>query len=157
MGGENFIVCGGCGILDSQLKTSKILIPNIALRDEGTSYHYVEPSRFISIDEQVKNNLCDHLNTLGIEYKLVKTWTTDAIYRETINLINLRKEEGCEIVEMECASFFAVSQYKKVKLAVLLYSGDDLSSSEWQNNNWKNNKTARQSLIELSLKCVVSI
>lgn len=40
MGAENILVFGTCGVLDSSIKETSIIIPTSAIRDEGTSYHY---------------------------------------------------------------------------------------------------------------------
>ena len=48
---------------------------------------------------------------MGIPHRTGKTWTTDALYRETPALVAKRRGEGCITVEMETAAFFAVSRY----------------------------------------------
>jgi nucleoside phosphorylase len=64
---------------------------------------------------------------------LVKTWTTDAPYRETPNKNKLRIEEGWVAVEMEMAAFLAVAHFRQVQFGQILYGGDDISGSEWDN------------------------
>ena len=56
------------------------------------------------------------LTELGIPFALGKTWTTDAMYRETPDMIALRRNEGCITVEMETAAFFAVSKFYNIPL-----------------------------------------
>jgi nucleoside phosphorylase len=73
----------------------------------------------------------------GIDYRLAKTWTTDAIYRETPAKVERRRAEGCATVEMEAAALFAVGQFRKVPVAQLLYGGDDVSGiGEWDHRGW---------------------
>lgn len=43
--------------------------------------------------------------------KVLVPWTSDAIYRETPDMIELRRNEGCITVEKEAAAFFAVPKY----------------------------------------------
>lgn len=154
MGCEKFIVCGGCGVLEKNSNVGDIYVPVSAVRDEGTSYHYVAPSREIDINPNVEFKICSYLDSQGIAYKKVKTWTTDAMYRETEDMVKRRREEGCHIVEMECASFFAVSQYKQLDIGLILYAGDDLSKKIWDSRNWKNNSSARYNLFLLALEVV---
>ena len=52
-GVREIISAGSCGALE-QLDESVFLVPRKALRDEGTSYHYAPPSRFIEIDERAR-------------------------------------------------------------------------------------------------------
>lgn len=129
----------------------KFFVPISAIRDEGTSYHYVEPSREILLGESVKRTICSYLDKNDIKYRCVKTWTTDAMYRETKKLLDLRLSEGCQVVEMECASYFAVAKYKGVSLGQLLYADDDLSGETWDGRNWKSNSEARSILLKLSI------
>ncbi len=60
------------------------------------------------------------LEQMGIPFTTGKTWTSDAIYRETPDMVELRRNEGCITVEMEVAAFFAVSRYYNIPLAQLL-------------------------------------
>ena len=60
-----------------------------------------------------------------------KTWTTDAFYRETDIEMNLRKSEGCIVVEMEMAAVEAVSRYHGIELYSFLYRADNLDSESW--------------------------
>ena len=151
LGARKYIVCGGCGVLVKGSCSGQIYVPVSAVRDEGTSYHYVPPSREIRINEEVLNNISDVLKQKKIPFSMVKTWTTDAMYRETKAKIESRKKEGCHVVEMECASFYAVAEYKQDLLGQLLYAGDDLSGEIWKSREWKSNTTVRDRLLELSI------
>jgi len=53
-----------------------------------------------------------------------KTWTTDAVYRETRKRTDARKQEGCIAVEMECAIWAAVSSSLGASFGQILYAGD---------------------------------
>ena len=131
MGAEKFVLFGSCGVLNDEKVRDKIIIPTSAVRDEGTSYHYVAPSAEINADETSVQILENVLKNCGYQYIKGKTWTSDAIYRETIPIINERKQEGCIAVEMECAAMLAVSQYRKIPFIQFLYGADDLSSDKW--------------------------
>ncbi|MFP4457290.1 MAG: uridine phosphorylase, partial [Clostridia bacterium] len=119
-------------------------------RDEGASYHYLPPSREVEMDLEVYNHIKNELSKRGIPHKTSKTWTTDAIFRETRDKVNLRISEGCMTVDMEAAAFFAVAKFRGVKLGQILYCGDDLSAEEWDGRKWKN-KNVRKNLVELSM------
>ncbi|MEO5951116.1 MAG: purine-nucleoside phosphorylase, partial [Chloroflexia bacterium] len=41
LGCTKIVACGGCGVLDSKMVVGHIVVPNAAVRDEGTSYHYL--------------------------------------------------------------------------------------------------------------------
>ncbi len=94
------------------------------------------------------------LEQMGIPFTTGKTWTSDAIYRETPDMVELRRNEGCITVEMEAAAFFAVSQYYNIPLAQLLYAGDDVSGEEWDSRNWNMQKNIRYDLIISAIEIV---
>ena len=91
------------------------------------------------------------------EYILSKTWTTDAIYRETQAKVQRRKAEGCIAVEMEAAAFFAVAQFRNVQFAQLLYGGDDVSGSEWDSRLWDSHTSVREKLFWLAAEACLSL
>lgn len=124
------VIFGSCGSLDKSIPEHKLIVPTEAYRDEGTSYHYIEPSDYISMSRYHK--VCEILDELHIEYVTGKTWTTDAFYRETVEEINKRKSEGCIAVEMEFSACEAVCRYAEIELYGFLYRADNLDSDSWE-------------------------
>lgn len=66
-------------------------IPVAALRQEGTSYHYLPPSREVQLDSRAITAIEKTLSERGLGYKKCKTWTTDGFYRETKEMVDYRK------------------------------------------------------------------
>lgn len=139
MGAKKILIYGTCGTLDKNILKGHFVIPTAAYRDEGTSYHYVEPSDYIEIKTAKK--LCSIFDELGIPYVKGKTWTTDAIYRETAGNMKKRKEDGCKVVEMECASIMAVSQFRNIPVYQFLYGDDTLDGTQWDRRKIDDNST----------------
>lgn len=131
LGCRKFIACGVAGVLDSRLDRGTVVVPGAAVRDEGTSYHYVEPAREIAVERDVVRIIESVLRSRGVRYRVGKTWTTDGLYRETRSRIARRKSEGCLTVEMECSALLAVSRFRGVRFGQLLVAGDDVSGDEW--------------------------
>lgn len=154
MGCEKFIVCGGAGALEKDSKAGEIVIPVAAVRDEGVSYHYLEPSREVECHKEAVQIVISSLEQMGVSFITGKTWTTDALYRETPDMIELRRNEGCITVEMEAAAFFAVSQYYNIPLVQLLYIGDDVSGEEWDSRSWNTQEKIRSNLISYAVELV---
>lgn len=154
MGCETFIVCGGAGALTNESKVGEIVVPVSAVRDEGTSYHYLEPSREIECCKETVEKVAACLKEMKIPFKTGKTWTSDAIYRETPDMIERRRNEGCITVEMEAAVYFAVSHYYQIPLAQLLYAGDDVSGEEWDSRNWNTQKNIRYELLRIAIEVI---
>ncbi|HMA37181.1 MAG TPA: nucleoside phosphorylase [Chloroflexia bacterium] len=156
LGCRKFIACGGAGVLAPDIAVGHIVVPTAAVRDEGTSYHYLPPSREVAADPAGVAAIERVLQARGLPYVAAKTWTTDAIYRETPGKIALRKAEGCVTVEMEAAAFFAVAQFRQVAFAQLLYGGDDLSGSEWDSRHWTRH-AVRETLFWLAAEACLSL
>ncbi|HSD83870.1 MAG TPA: purine-nucleoside phosphorylase, partial [Anaerolineae bacterium] len=93
----------------------------------------------------------------GLPYRVGKTWTTDAPYRETPTKITARQGEGCSVVEMEAASLLAVAQFRDVRLGQILYGGDDLSGSEWDNRRWQSRREVRENLFWLAAEACLAL
>ncbi len=151
MGFKKFIVCGAAGVLQEDIQLGHIIVPHSAVRDEGLSYHYLEPSREVECNKEALNCITDYLKTNEIPFTEAKTWTTDGFYRETEEKIALRVSEGCLTVEMEAAAFFAVAKFRNVLLGQILYGGDDLSGIEWDSRNWNRSEDVRVNLVDLSM------
>ncbi|MBU5427632.1 nucleoside phosphorylase [Tissierella pigra] len=151
MGFKKFIVCGAAGVLKKNIQVGHLVVPYSAVRDEGLSYHYLEPSREVECNEQALKCITDYLENNQIPFIKAKTWTTDSFYRETEEKIALRVSEGCVTVEMEAAAFFAVSKFRNVVLGQILHGGDDLSGIQWDSRNWVRREDLRINLVDLSM------
>ena len=127
-GATKFISFGSCGILDDRCR-EKIIVPTEAYRDEGFSYHLLPPADYIRVKnaEFVKETLA----AMGVETIGGKTWTTDAIYRETVDKIARRKADGCVCVEMECSGLQAMCDYLGCDFFTFFFSGD-LLLEKWE-------------------------
>ena len=152
LGCRDFIACGGCGVLDGDIGLGHVVVPATAVRDEGTSYHYLPPSREVAASETAVQAIEQALQKHHVPYVVGKTWTTDAIYRETPTRIARRRAEGCHVVEMEAAAFFAVAQFRGITFGQLLYGGDDLTGDAWNGRNWQKESSTRARLFQLAVE-----
>lgn len=128
-GAEHYILFGSCGALDSAITEGKLIVPTQAFRDEGLSYHYKESGDYIDVKNAPK--VAAFMDELGIPYVKGRTWTTDAIYRETRNNAAKRKAEGCIAVDMECSGIQALCDFKKLQYYTFFYTGDLLDAPKW--------------------------
>lgn len=157
MGCRKFIACGGCGVLNAGIAVGHLVIPTSAVRDEGTSYHYLPPGREVAPSPQAVTAIRDTLDAQQIPYVTGKTWTTDALYRETPAKIARRRAEGCITVEMEASAFFAVAQFRGVAFGQMLYGGDDLSGDLWDHRSWTRQTSTRERLFWLSAEACLRL
>ncbi|MFZ6030611.1 MAG: nucleoside phosphorylase [Chloroflexota bacterium] len=156
-GCRKFIVCGGCGVLQKDIAVGHLIVVNAAVRDEGTSYHYLPPGREVLAHPAGVQALEGALTRRGVPFLTGKTWTTDAPYRETQSKIDARRAEGCLTVEMEAASLMAVAQFRGVTLGQVLYGGDDLSGEVWDRRGWQSRQDVRQNLFWLAAEACLSL
>lgn len=156
LGGRKFIACGGAGVLDREIQVGHLIVPMAAIRDEGTSYHYLPPGREVQPAAEAVKAIEAVLTRHGVAYLLAKTWTTDGIYRETRAKTVARRLEGCLAVEMEAASMFAVAQFRGVPIGQILYGGDNLDGEQWDRRGWQDRWTVREQLVRLAAEaCLI--
>lgn len=120
-GVREIVSCGSCGVL-GDMDENVFLVPYRALRDEGTSYHYLPPGRFVEISEKARAAIEKTLDRHGLRCSEVTTWSTDGFFRETKEKVEYRKREGCSVVEMECSALAACDQLRGAIWGELLYT-----------------------------------
>ena len=151
-GVEQIISTGTCGVL-ADIEENAFLVPVRALRDEGTSYHYAAPSRYMDVHVEAISAIEQVLEQLCIPYEEVMTWSTDGFYRETAEKVAYRKEEGCAVVEMECSALVAVAQLRGVVWGELLFTADSLADLDnYDQRDW--GAEAFDKALELCLEIV---
>lgn len=156
-GCKKFIACGGCGVLDKRIAVGHLLLPVSAIRDEGTSYHYLPPSREIEMDPIALATIKSVLERNKIAYFRTKTTTTDAIYRETPEKAAAYRTAGCLAVEMETAAFFAAAKFRSVNFGQILYGSDAVIPVGWDGRAWNSREEIRRNLFDLAAEAVFEI
>jgi uridine phosphorylase len=149
-GCRTIIACGGAGTLVAELPLGHVVIVESALRDEGTSYHYLPPSREVHTDANVVAALRHVAEQADVPFVVGKTWTTDGFFRETPRKVAQRRDEGCVVVDAEAAALLAVGQFRRATIGQLFYAADDLRGSSWSDRGWRNADVARRTLFRLA-------
>ena len=159
MGLEKLIVFGTCGVLSKDIEDLAIIIPTSAVRDEGTSYHYVKSSEEIEANIKYREEFKKILEEHNCSYVEGKTWTTDAPYRETREKVGKRKAMGCVCVEMECSALHAVAQFRGKDLFQFFYAADNLDNSSWDQRSLGNNDklSEKEKIVYLALELAKEI
>lgn len=125
-GARNIIAVGSCGAL-TELSENQLLIPTAALRDEGTSFHYLPAADWVTLDIEIVEAMQTTLTTADVNWQEVRTWTTDAFFRETVTKVQTVRSKGCQVVEMECSALAACAAFRQVRFGQLLYTADSLA------------------------------
>ena len=131
-GMKQALFVGYCGSLQQGIHAGDIIVPTEAIREEGTSYHYLPPDISAQPHQGVQAVVADCLRRNKIPSHQGTIWTTDAIYRETKGKVRRYQEEGVLGVEMELAALFAFGMAKKVAIGGMLVVTDELSSGKWR-------------------------
>ena len=126
-GCRKVIAVGSCGVL-SDIPENAFMVPTRALRSEGTSYHYLPASRYIELDEGPVSAIKKTFESHGLPVVTCTTWTTDGFFRETEDMVKYRLEEGCDVVEMECAALAACCRKRNAEFGQFLFTGDSLAN-----------------------------
>jgi uridine phosphorylase len=122
------LVCSGtrvilgltsAGQVSHELPIPSLVVPTKALRDEGTSYHYLRPGD--TADEGLAGALRDELEGLGLPIRAGTVWTTDAPYRETAEQLDRHARNGVLAVEMQAASLFAFGVARGVRCGIVAH------------------------------------
>ena len=119
---------GTCGGMDTSLAVGDLVLCSGAIRDEGTSYHYLPDGEPALPDPELTQRLADALADRGEGYRHGDAWTTDAPYRETADEVRRYIDDGVPVVEMEAAALFAVGQVRGAQVASLLVVSDVLNT-----------------------------
>lgn len=131
-GGRTFVLFGYCGALDGEMDPGDLILPTEAVREEGTSYHYLPPEHPALPCKDLLEDLRESLAEKGLNPRLGKVWTTDAIYRETERKIQTYRAMGCLAVEMECAAFYSWATFRGARACAVLVVSDRFTSNGWQ-------------------------
>ncbi len=130
-GAKRIVILSLAGGLQPDLGPGGVVVCDRALRDEGTSYHYLPPARDVTASPQLVTALFDSLERNGVHASRGATWSTDAPYRETKEEAQLFQEEGIKTVDMESAGVFAAAQVRQREAASVFVVGDSLAGPRW--------------------------
>lgn len=133
------------------------VVVDSAVRDEGTSYHYLPAGRVIDVGAHVVATVTRALEAGGVAHVVGRTWTTDALYRETRAKVDRRVAEGCVVVEMEAAALLAVARYRHVTLGYVLLAGDSLAGETWDDRRWMSARQAREKLFWIAAAAALAL
>ena len=101
-----------------------------ALRDEGTSYHYLPPTPYSSLHPTLREIVSAHWDHSSIPLHIGASWTTDAPFRETEAMIAQRRAEGILAVEMEAAALYALAQARQYQIICFAHVTNQMGQTE---------------------------
>jgi uridine phosphorylase len=109
------------GRVSPSLQLPSFVVVSSAVRDEGTSLHYLPADEQVACPTPIGNLLSDELGRLGLTVVQGPVWTTDAHYRETAPQLRRHAASGVLAVEMQAASLFAFATTRKVGMGIIAH------------------------------------
>ncbi|MEK6819674.1 MAG: nucleoside phosphorylase [Nanoarchaeota archaeon] len=150
LGGRRFLNIGIAGGLQQE----GIFLCEKAIRDEGTSYHYIKEGKYSYPDKNLTDKFGRTLEKMKISFMKGITWTIDAPYMETKAEVNHYRKEGVSTVEMETSALFAVAKIRKVKIASAFVVSDVLGE-KWDPKFHKINlRKSLNKLVDAGISCL---
>ncbi len=150
LGGREFINIGTAG----GLHRFGVFLCQRAIRDEGTSHHYIAAGKYSYPDKTLTEKLGTCIRRKGIAFERGSTWTIDAPYRETVAEIRHYKRQNVKTVEMEASALFAVARVRKVKIASA-FVVSDLLGDRWDPQFYaKHVKENLKKLVDAAVQCL---
>ena len=131
-GVEKFLSIGFAGCLDESIEMGEFIVCDKAIRDEGTSHHYIESSKYAHASESLTDDTIGLLREREESFHVGPSWTIDAMYRETKEEVRRYAEEGVLTVEMEASAVFAIANHRGVEAASMFVVSDYLGLSDWE-------------------------
>ncbi|MGM5481686.1 MAG: nucleoside phosphorylase [Nanobdellota archaeon] len=126
-GAHEFIIVGTAG----GLQNLGVFMCNRAIRDEGTSHHYISSGKYSYPDMGLSSRFEKQIDAVGLGFEKGTTWTIDAPYRETKTEIDYYKRSGVKTVEMEASALFALGKVRNVKTAAAFIVSDVVAEEVW--------------------------
>lgn len=145
-GTQTVLSIGFAGCLDPDIESDAFIVCDSAIRDEGTSHHYLDAGRTVAASSELIATAEETLSDVGKPFRTGTSWTLDAFYRETPVEIESYAVEGVLTVEMEAAAVFAVAARRGVDAAALFAVSDYLTPTEWIPRR----RGTRKDLVELA-------
>jgi uridine phosphorylase len=133
------LFASGCRLLISITSAGQILplglppyviLIDKALRDEGTSYHYVPPAPYSHLHPALREMVCAHWDHGRLPLHMGASWTTDAPFRETEAMIARCRAKGILAVEMEAAALYALAQARQYQIICFAHVTNQMGQSE---------------------------
>jgi uridine phosphorylase len=133
------LFASGCKLLVSVTSAGQItpigptpyfVLIDRALRDEGTSHHYLPPAAFAEADPALAAAASDAVARLPVRVHRGTAWTTDAPYRETEEAIAAARAHGALAAEMEAAALYAFARARARKVLCFAHVTNQMAQIE---------------------------
>ena len=127
---KNIIRIGTCGALDEKMHIGDLVVVDSVIRGDGVTPYYVDDKFKTAPDKKLTDTLIEVAKELGSQVYKGKVWTTDALLRETREIVEAKRKEGAIAVDMVSSCLLTISQLYNVKAASILAISDNVITGE---------------------------
>ena len=127
---QNIIRVGTCGALDENIKVGDLFIVDEVIRGDGVTPYYVDKDFKTVSDKKISDLLFEIAKGMGLNVHRGKAWTTDALLRETREIVESKRKEGAMAVDMVSATLLTICQTYKIKAGSILAVSDNVVTGE---------------------------
>lgn len=127
---QNLIRLGSCGALSEDIKVGDLILATGSIRGDGVTPYYVDDKFETLPDKGITEALEKAAEKLGVKLHKGKVWSTDALLRETRELVEGKVSEGAIAVDMVSSALLTIAQTYKVKAAAILAVSDNVMTGE---------------------------
>jgi len=153
---ENIIRIGTCGALDENIKVGDLVIAEKVLRGDGVTPYYVDKDFQTLADKKIADTLSHVAADMGVNVHRGTVWTTDALLRETRDIVEAKRKEGAIAVDMVSSALLTIAQLNNVKAGSILAVSDNVITGEMGFMN-PVYYMAETKLIEIALETVTRL
>jgi len=127
---KNIIRIGTCGALDENIKVGDIIIVDKVIRGDGVTPYYVDKNFQTVADKKITDTLEEVAKGMGVTVHRGTTWTTDALLRETREIVEAKRKEGAIAVDMVSSTLITIAQTYNVAAGSILAVSDNVITGE---------------------------
>lgn len=127
---QNIIRVGTCGALDENIKVGDLVVVDKVIRGDGVTPYYVDKNFQTVADKKITDTLFEVAKGMGVNIHRGTTWTTDALLRETREIVEAKRKEGAMAVDMVSSALLTLAQIYKVKAGSILAVSDNVITGE---------------------------
>ncbi|MDD5691959.1 MAG: hypothetical protein PHP10_02130 [Candidatus Omnitrophica bacterium] len=127
---QNIIRIGTCGSLDENIKVGDLFVVDEAIRGDGVTPYYVNKDFKTVSDKKISDLLYEAAKGMGLNVHRGKAWTTDALLRETREIVEAKRKEGAKAVDMVSSTLLTIAQTYNIKAGSILAVSDNVVTGE---------------------------
>jgi uridine phosphorylase len=127
---QNIIRIGTAGSLDEDIKVGDLFVVDDVIRGDGVTPYYVDKDFKTVADKKIADTMYEIAKGMGLNVYRGTAWTTDALLRETREIVEAKRKEGARAVDMVSSTLLTIAQTYKIKAGSILAISDNVITGE---------------------------